>query len=308
MNFEGIACTLDRVFTIHSQTMTDVGCIIIDDLDESLSLLSPHGREIVGPGAFQIRDAVSAFASKRNWMIIRHEDFSRWAMNILGESQDRCIILDPLIFPHSVGRDISLRLTRIRGAQGDTISFDDAGRALEGMNGRVNILDDAASFGRTLRAVHQLVTATGGHVSGILLCASSLESRNSVRLLSRDVQWRDYAKGNFRVVHLRDGCPYVPLSGRSTGRTISADTADCTIQLRVPSVSIAGNLWQVMWVDRGIRQAIGDAYKLVAVNLSTTLSREAKVSDLALLGSMISVWSGLHEEVDKSSLLNDLRW
>ena len=141
------------------------------------------------------------------------------------------------------------------------------------LSGDIGVLDDAASYGRTLRYVACLAARAGCSIESVVLCGSSRAAQASVHAAMKATQWQSYIRGDWKVLHLRDGCPYLPFSGRPIGRPVLINSFESSVEPRVLAVSIAGNLWQVLLVDRKIRYAISLARRRKQITLATADDR-----------------------------------
>jgi hypothetical protein len=274
--------------------MPSSGCLVIDDVQASLSGLTELGREVAGASAEAIRNAVLDYAKRRNWFILRHQAYVEWATEIIRRREHTWLVLDPLFPVRGLGDRVrSVRLTR---------QFDDnqavvvrkyvlAGRAaptdLSDISGDVGVIDDATASGNTLRYTSRLVAQTGGRVVHILLAASSRCARESFGTAVRDVRWVEFVSGDWQIAHLRDGCPHLPHSGRPTAQPPILGVGGVTVDVRVPSSSVVGNLWQVLYLDTTIRDAVTTARSEIARQFSAVLGRAACVRDLSMLGQFV---------------------
>lgn len=268
--------------------MIDRGCLIIDDIGSALSSMTLLGRAVTETGCEAIRTAVLAFALRRSWTVVSHQAYVEWAHQVLQKDGLEWCVLDPLFVPRDLGeRARMVRLTRQFGAE--TKASHEFGFKAGGwrFSGKLGVLDDAASSGRTLRHVTELLTRSDGSVEHIVLCASSRTARDSVRSFVQGARWTDFVLGDWRVIHLRDGCPHLPFSGRPTNQPAVADADGSVVELRTPSSAVAGNLWQVLLLDPAISRAISSARGDIVRRLSDALKRPACVRDLHLLGPCV---------------------
>ena len=148
----------------------------------------------------------------------------------------------------------------------------------------VAVLDDAVGSGGTLRRVAAMAASVGCTISKFVTCASLRSSRDQLRVQLRQTRWSEYLAGDWRAVHLRDGCPYLPFTGRRTGERVLGSS----VQVQVPTRTLDGSLWQVLHLDPSVRSAVNAAGLLVANRLSSHLGRPARIGDLAILGSSVA--------------------
>lgn len=97
------------------------------------------------------------------------------------------------------------------------------------------------------------------------------------------VRWLEYWRGDWQVLHLRDGCPFLPYSGRpfhSVARQNDAFEAD----VRLPSWLATGSIWQVLWLNDELRRAIRYGYRQILDTLTARLNRPPQIGDLLQFG------------------------
>jgi hypothetical protein len=262
--------------------MSSPRCLLIDDVDAALARLSTIGRSVLIDGAQAVRAAVRDYARRRGWTVITHESYVAWIRNLFQNLPPTRLVLDPL-FPIR-DDEISLKTVRLsRRANQAQIIHVSVPADLLPSGSDLCIVDDVASSGRTVCYLANYIMQTGSRVTHVAVCASSREARNNAARAMRNVLWYDYAPGDWRAIHMRDGCPHLPFSGRPVGKSIPLE--GCEIQMRVMPNTIAGNLWQVLWLDQPIRDAVNLARQNAVRGLSSALGRPALVADLALLGT-----------------------
>src|SRR4051812_512123 len=98
--------------------------VVIDDLDEAVSLLFPLGRDVVRPAAAAIREAVLLFAARHGWDVVSHKAFARWLQPQV-DPDYVWLVLDPLIDCTKLGA-MALRLRVSRRLQGSQWVISDA--------------------------------------------------------------------------------------------------------------------------------------------------------------------------------------
>lgn len=285
----------------------DSRALVIDDVDDSLSRLSTIGQEILRDPVEVIREAVYHYADRYSLRIVRHKSFVRFAEEYSNCHLEHWLVLDPLFVPMGNPE----RFTRIRTSRQHDFSipkvrFD---RNLTEMvrEGRVGILDDAASSGRTLRSVITSARSIGLRVSTVLLCASSRSAYHHISTSVSISQWREFVPGDWEVMHLRDGFPFLPFAGRPTGHVSIEVGIGEHIDVRVSSAHSPGNPWQVIQRDRAVGLAIRQARGEVGKALSRSLGRPATVADLQLLGSDANVFVDQNmAAVTKDVVLDDI--
>jgi len=262
--------------------------LIIDDIGPSLQAMTNLGRQLLDSSVGRLRNAVHGFATRRRWAVVKHSSFSAWARQVAVETGLQWLMLDPLIPATADGVWWPLRVSRVHDA-GKTFL---TGSIVSGLGGRIDlasstglmgIVDDASSSGSTLRAVFQAAMASGLSIKHVLVCASTRLAREALTQTDRELRWSDHVPGDWRILHLRDGCPFLPFSGRATGALVHLKSA--SLEVRVPSTRLNGHLWQVMYMDREVRAANDAMYAEIPKRLSEYLGRPAIVADLSLLSS-----------------------
>jgi hypothetical protein len=262
--------------------MADRECLIIDDVHAALDVMTDVGRNAASEASFAVRDAVLSHAARRNWAVVPYGAFAVWAANVLGRDEHSWVVLDPLFPSHQFGERVRpLRLTRAASGFG----FDqDEGWHIGDASDSIGVLDDAAASGRTLRHVSAALEQAGKKVSRFVLCASTSMARAAAKRSAPDALWVDFVAGDWRILHLRDGCPHLPFSGFRTDQKVLLDSAGASVDLRTPAPEVPGSLWQVLCVDPVIRKLVAAARLSVAERLSLLLGRPATIRDLYGMG------------------------
>jgi hypothetical protein len=264
--------------------MPQASCIIIDDIDASLTHLSENGRKVISASARRIRDSVLEYAERRRWAIVAYESYVRWAREFASRSNALWLVADPLFPSNTLPNATAIRVSRGYPPGSYDIGGERDARASLYGSERVGILDDAAGTGGTIRALSSRVASSGGMVSEIVVCASTRTARESTQVRLRAARWTSLIPGDWRICHLRDGCPFLPFTGRKTAQGF-VDTADIRVDVRSSVTHDHGNLWQVLYLDPSINAAIHSAYSTAALALSDLLGRPATVADLPVLGA-----------------------
>jgi hypothetical protein len=285
--------------------MTYQGCLVIDDIEPSLACATEFGRIVLSKSAEEVCSVVLGHARRRGWTVISHSSYVNWANEARHQHDGQWLVLDPL-FPVPDG-DRSLRVVHLsRHSYSGQSSISGSLNEKLCVGIRVGAIDDAASSGRTLRYLARLVAQSGGSLAQIIVGASSREARDGVSSAHRDVRWTDLVPGDWRVIHLRDACPHLPHSGRPIGQPSIQGLDHQPIELRVQPTIVDGSLWQVMWLDGAIREAILSARANVARQLSAALGRPALVTDLGLLGARVPALVDQGQRVSADSTLESL--
>jgi hypothetical protein len=277
-----------------SVRMREAGCLIIDDHEAALSNMSDLGREIVELPTRAIRAAAAAYAARRGWSVVQHGAYVEWASDLMARERSAWLVLDPLFPIRASDKHLyRIRLSRrfennasivIRQwAETDGFRFED----LSLVPGAVGLVDDAAASGGTLRHVAQTVLNSGRTVSHILLAASAEGARNALPESARDARWAEFFRGDWRIIHLRDGCPHLPHSGRPANHPLVSGIDGTAVECRIASTGVAGNLWQVLDMDVAVHSAISVARSEIVRKFSDVLGRPALVRDLSLLGGQV---------------------
>ena len=283
--------------------MADRSCLIIDDVEAALGLTTACGAEIMGVLSHQVRTAVVALAHKRSWTVVPHKSFAKWALEVTSRDDIPWLVLDPL-FPRQAliahGRFIFASRTRDLKGASSALRPD----IFEGLTGNVGIIDDAASTGRTLISTISELSQRGLNATRIALCASSRAAREAVLVRRPALRWEEYLRGDWEIAHLRDGCPFLPFSGRGTGDSVMS--AGSLLEVRVISTALPGGLWRVMDIDRSIHDAIRAMRLSVRIELEKMLARPAVVADLQMLGGSVPVVVEGPRALAPSTRLDDL--
>ena len=268
--------------------MPDPIVLIIDDVDAALAQMTAHGQEVVGDCCRRVRDAVREYAARRGWTVVSHNAYMQWVSETLHHDTKEWLILDPLIRTDVLGhRAHSFRLTRRSVGPPGTAHIADALMRIC-TQGPVGIVDDAAASGITLRTMCDLVRKSGGEVAQILLCASTRSARDSLSVATRTARLQEFAgRQDWRILHLRDGCAYLPFSGRG-GAHPSVTLADgAIVDVRFATTSLAASPWRVLFMDSAIRAAILALRAEVPTRIASSLGRQGVVSDLPVLGTWV---------------------
>ena len=247
--------------------------------------MSTLGAHIVGDSARTVREAVRKLASRWGWTVVAYEAFFGWAVDVIARSADKWVALDPL-FP--VG-EYSNKVTAARLRRGSSVGQVEVTGGWDFLSGEgeqsLAIIDDAVASGATMSQACKLVSRAGRRVSYIAVCASNPEARRYVRQFAREAIWADYVRGDWRILHLRDGCPHLPYSGRRTSGLDAVHSKSGPVELRAPPWAVPGSLWQVLCLDREVQSVMVSARLEVSRVLGELLCRPATVADLALLGA-----------------------
>ena len=192
-------------------------CLIIDDVSAALGAMTELGRSVVGESSGVVRDTVRQLAERRGWAVVSHGPFAAWALKIAQQHDHPWLILDPL-FPLATLSRSDLRFARTtRGLSSLEATAGEAiGSALASLpRGPIGVIDDAAASGTTLRHVSAACARLGFAVTHILLCAATRIARESTMRSMRSVTLSEYMPiDDWQVAHLRDGCCFLPYSGR----------------------------------------------------------------------------------------------
>lgn len=260
--------------------------LVIDDVEAAIVPLSKIGQEVVRESAAQIRAAVLAFAARRRWGVVRHETFSEWASDVLRGTSERWLVLDPLFSSHALGGQTqALRVSR--GATLPDSLMTQMYDALGGLDlrGTFGVLDDAVASGRTLSTLSRVISAGGGSMSRVAVCAASALGRAQIERDSRGVRFSALHPAGHVVIHLRDACPGLPHAGRPSAGLESVQSENGPIARRVPATAVLGSPWSVLAMDRDVRDALSGSWRVLTSVLRTALSREPTIGDLPLLGA-----------------------
>lgn len=278
--------------------MLDTRVLVIDDVDAAMASMTELGRAVTTNGAQAVRSAVLAFAARSGWQVARYEAYQDWARRSISDDTFPWVVLDPLFRVADLGEKVRpLRLTRQYGPRREMIEGPTADWSSRRIDGPAGIVDDAAGTGRTLLHVAQLLGQVGGSVRRVLLCCSSRMSRESLRSRIPHARIAEFVPGDWRVIHLRDGCPYLPYSGRPIEHPPVVAANGSPIEVRVPPTVVRGNLWQVMAIDRGVRDVIASARADAVLRFGAAVGRRAVVGDLWLLGESVGALADGTDEV-----------
>ncbi len=261
--------------------------LVIDDIDEAFRLLSGFGQETLRAPVDAIRDAVYRFADRYAWQIVRYRSFAQWAEEYANDHLAHWLVLDPLFVPATdPGRFTHVRTSRQQDLSIPSVRIDPELKEKVG-DAYVGVLDDAASSGRTLRSVVTAANSGGLRVSTVLVCASSRAAYQQVSSMAR---WRAFVSGDWEVMHLRDGFPFLPFAGRPTAHPALEVGGLQRLQLRSSSAHAPGNPWYVLQRNGAVDTAIQSARREVGSVLSRHLGRPATVADVQLLGAAANMF------------------
>lgn len=267
--------------------------LIIDDIESALAAMTNVGERILTDLSFQIRSGVLALAEKRCWSVVRHGDYSKWALDTAAKSDLPWVILDPLIsLRTAAARHQRACITRGYVPADALVSVDmhcdeSTRGALAAVSGGAGVLDDAVSSGRTLLHVAKRFLAQTAAVVQVAVCASSRMGRDLVIRHLRVARWSQYLDGDWMTAHLRDGCPYLPYTGRATSAAPIAGVNGCSVPVRIPVSRVRGHVWEAILQSREVREAVEQGKWHAHRAFSEILGRDATVSDLPLLGESV---------------------
>ena len=266
--------------------MTDLGCLVIDDLSAALDGMTDLGRSVAAESASTVGQAVLRYACRRGWTVVPHAMFVEWAAKVLERDQRHWLSLDPL-FP--VDRN-DPRLHRVRLRRGAfpgrfVMSSGWAVPYHDGDEVEVGLLDDGAASGSTIHYVTKMARANGASVSSVVVCASTRYARDVLRRVIPRATWVDFMPGDWRIAHLRDGCPHLPFTGACVDPGTADIAEDTWPYVCSPTHSVVGSLWQVLYLDREVKQAIQTARARIVEEMTKALGKVPTVSDMRLLGS-----------------------
>lgn len=287
--------------------MPDAGCMIIDDSTEALLRMTELGQAVAGASTARIVEAVKSYAEKRRWTLVPYTLYREWVTNEVRDTDCHWVVLDPLLRLEELeGSCSSLRLTRGVPQSQPLAEADGAESGFDLLVGPVGIVDDVASSGRTIAHVARAIGRAGAHVAQVRLCGSSHSARDFLARSLTGTRWSAYIPGDWRVIHLRDGCPHLPHTGRPPSSSYIVTEDGSRVPLRVASTGVLGNLWQVLWLEPAIRSIIEESRREVVRLLGEELGKEARVSDLQLLGEAVPALVRANEEVGAETRLVDL--
>lgn len=258
--------------------------VVIDDVEPAMRLLLPKGREILRPIVDRIYSVATHELSKSGCILVRHDAFAHWVRGQVDPSV-MWFVLDPLVQAESLGAECaSWRMSRVMKDGRWDYETDEAVACYDVFGRDCGLIDDGAYTGRTLRTALGVMKRQGGIADDILVCAGSAKARDSVRSAFPDVGWAQQVPGDSDVLHLRDICPFVPLSGRRVVDKPAIEVPGGHVEVRVPVDGFADCLWRTILQRPHLRDAVTWARRELAVRLSTAIGREALVGDLVLLG------------------------
>jgi hypothetical protein len=262
--------------------------LVIDDVAPCLARMTELGRAVAAKPIESVRAAVHDHAARRGWTVVAHCAFAAWARDLVATDRRPWIVLDPLLEPDGLSEWMHpLRLTRRSHTSGGSVVLGaEFAWRHDGHARDAGVIDDGAASGRTLLAAAHMIRQAGGTVVRAAHCASSRMSREAVWRAIGHIGWYDYVTGDWMIMHLRDGSPYLPYSGRLTGQTPVVGP-NGPVQIRLPATTLPSNLWSVAWMDPGVRSAILAARRDIARAFSAHLGHPARISDLPLLGPAV---------------------
>ncbi len=272
------------------------GVLIIDDVLPALSAMTELGRAVLTAPLERLRQRVLEYAVARNWSVVKHAAFAEWVRELTGNAGLEWLSLDPLLQNYHNPRQLRpLRLSR---------EFDGGASILRGptvtglgnielvareLTGAVGVVDDVMASGRTLRTTVRLLNAAGVPVTDVMVCASSRGAREAFRQSHRALRWKEFLVGDWSVLHLRDGCPLLPYTGRPTVDRVVLDASGMGWELRVPVTHLLGHPWQVLCMNSEVREAATQTLLEGIAEFCQRLGRMATVADLRLLSDHVPV-------------------
>jgi hypothetical protein len=282
-------------------------CLVIDDVEVALAAMTELGRSVAAPGAHAIRARFMEFAFRRRWTVIPHSEFVEWSRHIGATVDVPWLVLDPLFPAESLhNRMTMVRVTRSAGVAEYEVASATTWGPPTNFRQAVGLMDDAAANGGTLRAVARAVEEIGGHATHFAVCAATKHAHDRVLTCHKSAKWRTLVPGHWQISHLRDGCPHLPFTGRRTHHPILHVSNGSSVEVRAPVFLSENNLWQVLYLDQPIRDAVRAARLEVADRLSRELDRPATVADLCLLGSAVPALAPPGESVELRTELANL--
>ncbi len=255
----------------------------MDDVPAALAIMSSDGGAMADEGAQAVRSAVRAHAARRGWEVVPHRLYADWATKTVAADGRHWLILDPLLRGEEIAeRGTRTNLTRCADAR---FLSPVTGFELDKLAGHptVGVVDDAVSSGRTLCQLSRLCVQAGSRIEGVAVGCSSRVGRATVESRVPGVRWFAFLPGDWQVLHLRDGCPFLPYSGRPL-RSVASPTGSVPADLRLPSWLAVGSIWQVLWLDDDVKQAIRSGYRRVLGVLAARLGRPPQIDDVSLFG------------------------
>jgi hypothetical protein len=280
--------------------------VAIDDISSALAAMTQMGREALRQPARMVREAVMLYAARSGWKIISHEAFCDWARSQV-DPDYLWLVLDPLLPVESLSVPcVRVRATR-RPISNDWPIADEIPTAVkESMRGReIGILDDAAASGDTLRFLAGIITQQGGSLSDVVLCVSTAQACSAVREIAPGCSWAQMHSAPATPLHMRDGCPLLPYSGRRLGADRSLAVAGAELLMSVPPMYFRGGLWHELAQDRAAWSSIRQAWRLAGEGVSRELERKATVADIPLIGANVPVPLFMKNEADNTT---ELEW
>jgi hypothetical protein len=266
-------------------SVPDPGCLIIDDVAPSIGRMSEFGRATVDESVNGICEAVKNYAARRGWTIVRYEQYRRWAHETIARHESLWLSLDPLFWPPPDGPVVlSVRLRR--GVAPGRFDVAEGWDVLPSFSGRGGggLLDDALASGATLTTAARYASRAGIEIASVVVCAATRVGTDYVKSMLPRLRWNIFLPGDWRIMHLRDGCPHLPHTGRRALSSPAWSPDECPVELRLAPTNMAGSLWEVLYLDRGIRQAIDRARTDTVQRLRLAIGRSPTIRDLALLG------------------------
>jgi hypothetical protein len=293
--------------------MPRADCLILDDVGAALSMMSELGQGVVRQAAAPIRDAVLEYCLRHEWSLLNYDAYVQWATQQIAADDRKWLVLDPLFPVERLGnRARRIRTTRlfeehhaiVHRLYADTEFFAGGDELVP--KGDIGVLDDAAASGMTLRRIMRYVGDAGGQVTRILVGASSRTARDAFRSGHSRCAWTEFMPGAWRTLHLRDGCPHLPYSGRPTEQGVVHCGDGSFVDVRVPVATLVGHPWQILAMDARVREAVSRARYMIARQLSMHLGRDACVADLPILGVGVPVLVRPGELVTGTATLESL--
>jgi hypothetical protein len=248
-----------------------------------------------------VREAVLTYAQRRNWTVVPYESYVNWAVRV-ADSHDQLLVLDPLFPVTRLNQQAEpLRISRVGAGYhfevGNPVPF----RNSEG----IGILDDVSSSGATLEFVLRTAQHAGNHVALFAVCASTKVARIRLQQRAPRATWREYVPGDWIILHLRDGCPYLPFAGRRVGQVLDAGS-DANLEVRIQPIDFPESPWHSLSVVRPITEAIASAKATILQGLTRSLDRPPVVQDLRILGAHVPALTRPSQHAEYTSRLDAL--
>lgn len=270
--------------------MIGPNCLVIDDVAAALNSLTEFGREIVAAGASLVRDRVFEFLDRRRWTALPYAQYATWARDQM-MARDLCwYVLDPIL-PLADLPSQPRRAKVLRSGDGRGFRLDD-GFALARHDERsqaIGVVDDAAATGGTLLTLASGLTDDGSRIAAFALGVSTTNARARVTRVHSGTRYSVFQHGEWNVCHLRDGIPHLPFVGRRTAHPNLRVGDRSVIEVRRSMVHATNNLWQVLLIDPGIREAVRRARAMAEEGLTRHLGRPPVVADITLLGPEVPI-------------------